>query len=606
MKRWLLCILFLIIALPGMIAMAAASYSADLTVSNNGSTNYGFIPVGVASNNSLLAANNFILTSGLDSRVQASGSNLKWMLADNATYFATNVPALSSNTYQFVTGQTPASNFNIVLGYNGYITTADNTSLEPSNNFSHRMTVDLRNTTNLLTKGSDLVYDYNATTGNFTATLYSASTTNATRVNATNDDVTVRHSDDTLFNLNYLRAGSTGGADDMWGSAMRFNNIPIYQGSTITNAFITFTANDNLATANVNTRIEAEKSDNPTDFNGLTGAQVYARYTNHTTANITYDAIPAWVTDTTYNTGNMSSIITEIVNRYGWAYNNSIVIFWEDFENRSTDGEYRSAYSWDGSAAKAPLLTIVYQNKQKVTIVSVPVGETAIEVQENGTNLWATADTATTHYGSSNVTAIAVNDNTSPWVMLQNVAYANSVSMYKGGTQVLLYQPNSIILGTTMPDRATDGTNNDGVITFGTNPSGVATSLGSLLSTQIITANVTSSQYIGNFMPGNVTTPLSPTLVQANAAVVTNPLYYFVEPFATISNTPVVFFYWFGTIIIALAGFILSYRTKHLLISAIAFDVPFGFGIVVGYVPWWVMIVLFLWTVGAAIQETRM
>jgi hypothetical protein len=129
---------------------------------------------------------------------------------------------------------------------------------------------------------------------------------------------------------------------------------------------------------------------------------------------------------------------------------------------------------------------------------------------------------------------------------------------------------------------------------------------GYLASTTVVTTNTTSTGYVGSFLSDNVSAPDNPTLAQAQTAVQSDWLYLFIKPFADISGTQAVWFYWSGTILAAILGFVFAYKTKHLLIAAIAFDIPFGYGIAKGYVPSWVIIVLIIWTIGAVIQESKM
>jgi hypothetical protein len=206
---------------------------------------------------------------------------------------------------------------------------------------------------------------------------------------------------------------------------------------------------------------------------------------------------------------------------------------------------------------------------------------------------------------SANVTVAVVPDNANPyvWMVGNSMSYANYLKIIVNGVEKLWYQPVAIISGTILPDR--DGTK-DGDITWGANPSGVSASFGALTSTTVVTTNTTSTGYVGSFLGDNVSAGTSPTLNDAQTAVQSDWLYLFIKPFADTSGTQAVWFYWFGTILAAIVGFVFAYRTKHLLIAAIAFDIPFGYGITKGYIPEWVIIVLVLWTIGAVVQEARM
>lgn len=555
---------------PGAVAYATATYSADMVVTNNSSTSYGFIPVQAANNNTLLITNGFMTTSGMDTRVRVGGADLRWMVADNATYFATTVNANTSNTYQFVTGQAAAPHSDIVLGYGGYVETPDAANLEPGNNYniSGHGYVDTTFTAfsanNTLIRKPDAYAIFSAnTTGNVTAETYLYSTDNRTTALDLSSDVG-----------DYQRYGS---------------RISPYSGTSVYSAtwFLGKTGSPTgIATANVRNSV--------TDaiIGGLGGINV---------ANV--NASGEWYRfDAPVFLGGVADIRVDIEYSGGDAANTLQVYVVNDCVGAATATGF-SVGAWADAAPSDNTIRIAVNQS---SISGIPSGYYDWTKQADGVNEWLTLDSSSAHYGSANSSGLSVPNNEMPLILFNTAQYTNNFTISVAGNQQLSYAPNNVILVTNLPDRGLDATNNAGVIHWGSNPSGITVSFGALLSTQVITANVTSSNYIGNFMPGNVTTPLSPTLLQANAAVATDPLYPFVEPFASASSTPVVFFYWFGTIIVAVAGFILAYRTKHLLISAIAFDIPFGYGIIKGYVPWWVIVILVIWTIGAAVQEARM
>jgi hypothetical protein len=74
----------------------------------------------------------------------------------------------------------------------------------------------------------------------------------------------------------------------------------------------------------------------------------------------------------------------------------------------------------------------------------------------------------------ADITATYVTDNANDYVLMDgdSVTYANSISFTVSSTQALLYDPIARISGTALPDRA--GTAQNGVITWGTNPVGIA------------------------------------------------------------------------------------------------------------------------------------
>lgn len=72
--------------------------------------------------------------------------------------------------------------------------------------------------------------------------------------------------------------------------------------------------------------------------------------------------------------------------------------------------------------------------------------------------------------------AIVLNDNPVPdtandYVLMDGntMAYASEISFTINGTETLLYQPNTIVVDTALPDRATTDGSQDGTITWGSN-----------------------------------------------------------------------------------------------------------------------------------------
>lgn len=182
------------------------------------------------------------------------------------------------------------------------------------------------------------------------------------RVAASADDC-LRRLTTPFFGLNatYSYAGATD-AFSQFGSGLRFTNLGIPQGAAISNAYLLFTCRSSSSGTENNTRISAEAVDNAVTFENDGGA-FDTRFANHTTARIDWDNEEAWVEESGYQTPSITSVVQEIVNRPSWNPSNSLVIFHEDFDDRSTHavGCVRYAYSWDSGPSKAPLLHIEYR-----------------------------------------------------------------------------------------------------------------------------------------------------------------------------------------------------------------------------------------------------
>lgn len=154
------------------------------------------------------------------------------------------------------------------------------------------------------------------------------------------------------------------GATTQYGSGMRFNSIGIPQASVITGANITFVSTSALNGVGCNTTICAEDVDNAVTF--ADNATVFDnRYANQTTANVTWDGMGTWSVDeesSNTTSPDITTVIQEVIDRGGWVAGNSMVLFWHDFDNRSTAAanNYRRAYSYDNDPTKAPELLITF------------------------------------------------------------------------------------------------------------------------------------------------------------------------------------------------------------------------------------------------------
>jgi len=217
------------------------------------------------------------------------------------------------------------------------------------------------------------------------------------RVAASLNDCQVR--DDTGawdFNGTYYRqpAGWNDAGYAKRGGGMRFLAIAISQELTITTAYVVFTSGGMSSSGlEQNTVLTGEAVDDAAVFSNLANYQGRrgtvvggANDNNITTANVTWDAIPQWIGDTTYNSPEIKTVIQEIVDRGGWSSGNDMVIFWDDHADRSTHtvAGGRDAYSWDSDSDKAPLLHIEYSTPQPTVTTSAETNTEVDSVTLNG------------------------------------------------------------------------------------------------------------------------------------------------------------------------------------------------------------------------------
>ena len=132
---------------------------------------------------------------------------------------------------------------------------------------------------------------------------------------------------------------------------IRFQNLAIPQGATITNAYITFTAKT-IDTGVTNLNFYGEAADNAVTFSTTT-YDITSR--TKTTASVTWSSVPGWNTiDEEHQTPDLTAAIQEVVNRAGWSSGNALVFI-------VTGSGERTAYSYATSSSdKAPKLHVEF------------------------------------------------------------------------------------------------------------------------------------------------------------------------------------------------------------------------------------------------------
>ena len=132
---------------------------------------------------------------------------------------------------------------------------------------------------------------------------------------------------------------------------VRFANVTIPQGATITSAYVKWTAESNKAGTVVNVRIYANDVDNPTAPTDQTEANAL----DLTSASVDWNNVAGWTGSTQYNSPSIVTVIQEIVNRVGWSSGQALMCLFKD--NGSDSGEYRSGtqIDYDSGNEKAEL-----------------------------------------------------------------------------------------------------------------------------------------------------------------------------------------------------------------------------------------------------------
>jgi hypothetical protein len=230
------------------------------------------------------------------------------------------------------------------------------------------------------------------------------------------------------YTSSWACVGSAGTSENKRGSGLRFTNITIPAGSSIGSSYLSIKATITTANSTVNSRITGNKENNPAawstiaDYQARRGTVVGGANNNKiTSAQVNWDNIPSWSSNTWYNSPGISTIIQELVNAHA-PNNEALALFWDDHEYRG--GAYNRtcrSYDYDG-ATSAPKLHIEYtapsisNTPSSVNLgpvgpsSTVPTGlsyfsvtnnsESSVNITISGTDLtggttWTLSDTAT-------------------------------------------------------------------------------------------------------------------------------------------------------------------------------------------------------------------
>jgi hypothetical protein len=118
---------------------------------------------------------------------------------------------------------------------------------------------------------------------------------------------------------------------------LRFLNVKVPKGATITNAWVQFTADDQKLTgAVVNLAIWGKLEANPGAFTAARSISSAPR----TSVHVKWSNIPNWTTSARgpdQRTPNLSPVVQELVNQSGWVAGNALaLIIGDDPDNKST------------------------------------------------------------------------------------------------------------------------------------------------------------------------------------------------------------------------------------------------------------------------------
>ena len=129
MRRLLFAILLVLALLAVPVAAIAQTYIISVQLTESGGSTYAEGAWTLFVNNAYLASTGQESSTGLDTQFLLGGVTLPEMVADNRTTFACPLSARTTSNLQYTLGNALASSFNVILGYNGSITTLASTTL---------------------------------------------------------------------------------------------------------------------------------------------------------------------------------------------------------------------------------------------------------------------------------------------------------------------------------------------------------------------------------------------------------------------------------------------------------------------------------------------
>ena len=174
-----------------------------------------------------------------------------------------------------------------------------------------------------------------------------------------------------VVNDSSIIVGSTGSHEHIVG--FQFTKLAIPTGATILSAEVEFTAKNNDS-SDAEFLIGFEQIDNAAVFDGST-SNISGRSTG-TELPWTPDA---WVTDDTYKTPDLKSMVQEVVDRSGWCGGNAMNLI---IKNNGTSGK-RRVQTFDHSTANAPVLRISYDTST-IPATGVCTTQTVVASLSNG------------------------------------------------------------------------------------------------------------------------------------------------------------------------------------------------------------------------------
>lgn len=365
----------------------------------------------------------------------------------------------------------------------------------------------------------------------------------------------------------------------------------------------------NAAAENVTAYTPTRASDNLVSSNDTETSNTAAAYTLLSTivatstidnARIKFDMRTNWAGVTAYGkiykngvaVGTEQSTIDVAYNTYS-----------EDLFINAVTGDSIQLYGYTADPGVRQVFVrnfrIYFDAAVTVTVGSVPSGEYSsvnFTISGGSAILGVSGVSETTE-----AMPLAILDGANNWIWLEGIPYAASITLSVNATNQLRYEPNTIVQGTTLPDRA--GTKN-GDITWGSNPAGVGVTLGSMVSSSQSSALEAEATSTSDLLPVAGGRNWRPD-ASVSAALLANPMRPIVTAISdntTLSEYQV--WVWFGIILVAFITVLVGSRVRgHHLITGIAVSAAIALLVVWTVFPIWSIAFIVVAILAGAISE---
>lgn len=531
----------IMIALASPIFVAWAVDTYDFTMSFKIADTSGVartnVPVRLGVKGTNLTAQGLIDADGLDSRMKDGSTSLKYMITDNDIIIV--VPTLAA--YQtrtivlFFNYSPDQASLNIVGGEGYTLTVADAAPLELGNNFEVEISANFDTSLvgeNVMNKPSGITMGVTSS-GELTASFFAGGG-------------------------NYTELSFSTTPKGLYsGSRIKYGQRILNFASTITSV-----------------QLRLKKQGSPT---GL----AYCRVWNSSTGDVigTLGSIDVSTLTTSdayyYFTTTPVTIATSTTIYVGLEYtggNSSNLVYIESTGSGAladTAFTYTSSWSNDGNDL---VCVITYQSVFDVVAAGVTSGEHIVKISADGTNFKIYIDAI--EKDSHALSGASVPNSANDWGFGGDLMSSiNYIKITVGGSLVAWYEPNTIIISTTIPDR--QGADQNATISFGANSDLTVVPLGVVPGSAVVSTAGADDATAAMIRDG-----IEPTDFIATGAIPgALPFWDVFDAAATSSGIPVDTLYTYAFFGVSMAGGLMAMILTGQLVIAVVFT---GFLLVVG------------------------